>query len=109
MPVAAGFGALQQQINANHLQVMALLGQMQVQIGQMQVQIGQVQGQIAQIQDEQQLLPMRLYNASTSDTAPLRYPAGLPQGHPLPHTRRDLFELTGKSSLLVDVDVANIS
>lgn len=52
MPVAAGFGALQQQINANHLQVMALLGQMQVQIGQMQVQIGQVQGQIAQIQDE---------------------------------------------------------
>lgn len=51
---------------------------------------------------------MRLYNASTSNTTPLRYPAGLPHGSPLPHTRRDLFELTGKSSL-VDVDIAGMS
>lgn len=52
---------------------------------------------------------MRLFNVSVSDTAPLRYPAGVPQGDPLPHTRRDLFMMTSKSPLLVDVDFANIS
>jgi hypothetical protein len=38
MPAVADLSALQQ-MNANHLQVMALLGQMQGQIGQIQNEI----------------------------------------------------------------------
>ena len=55
----------------------------------------------------QQLLSMNLYNATAAISAPLRYPAGTPEG-PLPRTRRDLLDLDSKSSSLVDVDVINI-
>ncbi|KAF8892761.1 hypothetical protein CPB85DRAFT_1440784 [Mucidula mucida] len=46
------------------------------------------------------LLPMRLYNISTSDRAPLQYPAGFAPvpGGPLPITRADLMALTGVSA-----------
>jgi len=45
------------------------------------------------MQHEQGLLPIRLYNATASDTAPLRYPAGVANGL-MPQTRRALFTFT---------------
>jgi hypothetical protein len=53
---------------------------------------------------------MRLYNASVSDLAPLRYPDGIPNDGLLPETRRHLTTFTGKLPYqrLVNV-VANIS
>lgn len=53
---------------------------------------------------------MRLYNtaASLSGIAPLRYPIGIPLEPPIPLTRRDLFEMTGKFSLLEFVNFINI-
>ncbi len=49
------------------------------------------------------LLPMRLYNISTSDRAPLQYPAGFAPvpGGPLPITRADLMALTGISTPII--------
>ena len=45
--------------------------------------------------DSHQLLPMRLFNASASDYAPLYVPPGIAPGI-LPASRRLLFEFTGK-------------
>jgi hypothetical protein len=45
----------------------------------------------------QQLLPMMLYNASTSELAPLHYPAGILLNN-LPTTRRELANFTGQCS-----------
>ena len=55
------------------------------------------------------LLPMRLHNAVTSETAPLRYPPGVPVGHPLPQQRYELYTLTGMFSLLMNLNFINIS
>ena len=40
MPAAVGVSALQQQMNANHMQVVAALGNKQAQVGQMQNEDG---------------------------------------------------------------------
>ncbi|PWW72162.1 hypothetical protein C7212DRAFT_366754 [Tuber magnatum] len=81
IPALVGIDALQQQINVNHLQIVALLGQMQEQI--------------AEMQNEQQLLPIRLHNSAVSSRAPLRYPVGIPVAPPLPPTRHALLHMTG--------------
>ncbi|CUS09446.1 unnamed protein product [Tuber aestivum] len=52
IPALVGIDALQQQINANHLQIVALLGQMQEQIVGMQEQFGGMQEQFAGMQNE---------------------------------------------------------
>ena len=52
MPALVGLDALQQLINANHLQTVALLGGMQGRIGQLQGQVGDMQGQVGDMQDE---------------------------------------------------------
>jgi len=50
VPVVAGLGALQEQMNANHLQVLSLLKQLQGQMGGMQSKIDETEGQIRGMQ-----------------------------------------------------------
>ncbi|KAH8151712.1 uncharacterized protein LAJ45_04334 [Morchella importuna] len=84
-------------------QIAEVQAQLRDQIAEVQAQLGgqiaelrgdtlQLQGQVGLVQNEQQLLPMRLYNASASELAPLRYPAAIPgpNDHILPATRRHL-------------------
>jgi len=52
MPALVGLNALQQLINAHHLQIVTIFGEMQGQIGQLQGQVGDMQGQVGDMQDE---------------------------------------------------------
>ena len=52
VPAVAGFQALQQAMQANHLQFMAALGNTQAQLRQLQGQVGQLQGQFGQLQGQ---------------------------------------------------------
>jgi len=57
----------------------------------------------------QQLLPIRLHNCTVSAHAPLRYPVGIALNAPVPRTRYSLSEMTGKFSLLVPLNLINVS
>ncbi|KAG0136479.1 hypothetical protein HOY82DRAFT_624834 [Tuber indicum] len=72
-----GLHAMQQQMNANHLQMVALI--------------------------DQQLLLVRLHNSTISNHAPLRYPVGIQVGLELPATRHALSQMTGNQSQAVSV------
>ena len=52
MPAMAGLNALQQQINANHVQVMGLFAPLQAHAVQMEVEVGVIRDQVGQLQAE---------------------------------------------------------
>jgi hypothetical protein len=92
-------------------QVVAQLGQMGVQVGQVVVQLGGVQQQLNDLQAgcvhsidsvhaadaayRQDLLPMRLRNATASLDAPLHYPPNVVVPAQAPQTKQALLSMTG--------------
>jgi len=50
-----------------------------------------------------------VHNYTVSPNAPLRYPIGIALDAPVPPTRHHLFEMTGKFSLLVPLNLINVS
>ena len=84
------------------------LEELQQQFGSFQSQVADLQGSwvftildldgiLTHNLNSQQLLPMRLYNASVNDITPLRYPQRVSVGR-LPATRREFRGFTGKCS-----------
>ncbi|KAI5839538.1 hypothetical protein DFP73DRAFT_561250 [Morchella snyderi] len=93
IPAVVGVGALQQQFDALQQQFNGFQQQFNVFQQQANENHQQLVRILTNMQNEQQLLPMRLYNASASEMAPLRYPVGVPRDQ-LPGTRRDLATFT---------------
>ncbi|KAF8481570.1 hypothetical protein DFH94DRAFT_731506 [Russula ochroleuca] len=94
-----------QQINLNIGQLLGQNAQINQQIGHINQQIGQINQNLDQInenigeinqrlQDLEDVLPVRLYNASISLDNPLLYPPGIAIVDPFPNTKAALRELT---------------
>ncbi|KAI5845815.1 hypothetical protein DFP73DRAFT_547312 [Morchella snyderi] len=76
-------------VNVNN--IIQLCQQMQLEIQQMQLEIQQSRNEL---RTEQRLLPIRLYNCSDREYAPIRYPEGLAPHPALPACRYDIANLT---------------
>ncbi|RPA94363.1 hypothetical protein L873DRAFT_1776343 [Choiromyces venosus 120613-1] len=93
LPAAGSVVALQQQFDTFQQNFNAFQQQANQDRQQANQNHQQLVGMLRDMQNEQHLLPMRLYNASTSEMALLCYPAGVPQDQ-LPRMRRDLMLFT---------------